>query len=120
MRFPVLSLAFAAGLAGALPAAAQNDIGDILSGVAQTLMTQQADKAAYVDAQSSNTANAYRRYLSQYPQGAYRANAEQALRALGASVDPVMDVPRTPNRANARRRCPSLPRRSQRTAPWLP
>jgi peptidoglycan hydrolase-like protein with peptidoglycan-binding domain len=89
MRMYAFPLILAAGLGSAMPAAAQNDIGDILSGVAQTLMAQQADKTAYLDAQRQNSADAYRTYLTQYPQGAYRANAEAALRKLGASVDAV-------------------------------
>lgn len=93
MRFTTLPLVLVAGLGFTLPVAAQNDIGDILSGVAQTLMTQQADKAAYIRAQSLNTESGYRAYLAQYPTGAYRANAEQALRNLGASAGAVTPPP---------------------------
>lgn len=93
MRLATLPLVLAAGLGFACPVAAQNDIGNILSGVAQTLMTQQADQAAYSAAQSLGTASGYNRYLDQYPKGAYRANAEQALRNLGPSANPVEPDP---------------------------
>jgi peptidoglycan hydrolase-like protein with peptidoglycan-binding domain len=93
MRFSMLSFVLVAGLGYALPVTAQNDIGDILTGVAQTLMAQQADNAAYVSAQSLNTASGYRRYLDQYPKGAYRSNAEQALQKLGTSVDAMTPRP---------------------------
>ena len=94
MRYCTLPIALAVGLGFGLPVAAQNDISDILSGVAQTLISQQADRAAYIDAQSLNTTSAYRKYLDQFPKGAYRANAEQALQALGGAVDP---APLPPN-----------------------
>ncbi|MDO9640048.1 MAG: peptidoglycan-binding protein [Pseudotabrizicola sp.] len=82
LTFPLLLIA---GLGVAAPASAQ-DFGDILSGVAKSLVTQELDKTAFTQAQSQNTVAAYRGYLSQHPQGAYRANAERALRRLGASV----------------------------------
>ncbi|WP_103332849.1 peptidoglycan-binding domain-containing protein [Pseudotabrizicola formosa] len=85
MRTLTLPLLLIAGLGTAAPATAQ-DLGDILSGVAKSLVTQELDKTAFSQAQSQNTAEAYRSYLSQHPEGAYRANAERALRRLGVSV----------------------------------
>jgi peptidoglycan hydrolase-like protein with peptidoglycan-binding domain len=100
MRFTTLPVVLAAGLGFALPVAAQNDFGEILSGVAQTLMTQQADNAAYIRAQSLDTESGYRAYLAQYPTGVYRANAEQALRNIGASAGAVTPPP--PDNRNLR------------------
>ena len=44
-----------ASLAAVAPVSAQTDLGQILSGVAQSLVNQELDKKAYVDAQSANT-----------------------------------------------------------------
>ncbi|TGD63360.1 peptidoglycan-binding protein [Tabrizicola sp. WMC-M-20] len=99
LTFPLLLIA---GLGAAAPATAQ-DFGDILSGVAKSLVTQEMDKNAFSQAQSQNTVTAYRSYLSQYPQGAYRINAERALQRLGASVtQPAPVEPAQPVSAAAR------------------
>ncbi|MFN4155824.1 MAG: peptidoglycan-binding domain-containing protein [Paracoccaceae bacterium] len=83
--FPLL-LATSLGLTG--PAVAQTDIGDILTGVARSLVDQELDKNAFAQAQSANSAEAYRSYLARFPKGAYRSNAERALARFGASVAP--------------------------------
>ncbi len=88
MRNLTLPLLLAASLGAATPTAAQDNFGDILSGVAKSLLTQELDKNAYVQAQNLNTATGYRNYLAQYPKGIYRANAERALAKLGAPVTP--------------------------------
>lgn len=93
MRRMTLPLMLVASLGVAAPAMAQTDIGDIISGVAKTLVTQELDKAAFVRAQNTNTVAAYRAYLTQYPSGAYRTNAESALQRLGASVAPANPAP---------------------------
>lgn len=90
MRKHTLGLALGAALAlPAAPALAQQDFGDIVSGLASTLLNQELDKNAYIEAQNLNTAAAYRSYLKQFPKGAYRANAERALTRLGVSIEPV-------------------------------
>jgi peptidoglycan hydrolase-like protein with peptidoglycan-binding domain len=86
MRTFVLPLALAAGLGVAPPAAAQN-LEDVIGGIAQTLIQQELDKNAYLAAQETNTAAAYRDYLAKFPKGAYRANAERALERLGATAE---------------------------------
>lgn len=93
MRKSLLPLILGASLAAMSPASAQTDLGKILSGVAQSLVTQELDKRAFADAQKANTVSAYRSYLSQFPNGAYRVNAEQELAKLGKPVDPVRDPP---------------------------
>lgn len=90
LTFPLL-LVTSLGLTA--PAVAQTDIGDILSGVARTMVEQEVEKSAFAQAQSANTAEAYRNYLSRFPNGANRANAERALARLGASVIPGQPSP---------------------------
>ena len=88
MRKTILPVALIAGFAISSPAYAQADLGKIVSGIAQSLLTQEADKAAYQTAQGQNTAAAYRNYLQKYPTGIYRTSAEKALAAFGGSVKP--------------------------------
>lgn len=90
-----LPILLAASLAFSTPALAETDFGEIVSGIAQSLISQEADRAAYVNAQSLNTARAYRSYLEKFPKGAYRVNAEQSLNKLGAAVKPVTPPPST-------------------------
>jgi len=90
LTFPLL-LVTSFGLV--TPAVAQTDIGDILSGVARTMVEQELEKTAFAQARSANTAEAYRNYLSRFPNGANRANAERALTRLGGSVTPGQPSP---------------------------
>ncbi len=95
MRKYSLGLVLGAALAApAAPALAQQELGEIVSGLAGALINQELDKNAYIEAQNRNTVAAYRSYLQQFPKGAYRANAERALARLGASVDPVKPDPK--------------------------
>ena len=89
LRLPFL-LAASLALTAPVQAHAQTskDLDDVFSGIAQSLIAQEADRNAYVQAQGLNTARAYRNYLAQYPNGAYRGNAERALVRLGATVNP--------------------------------
>jgi peptidoglycan hydrolase-like protein with peptidoglycan-binding domain len=88
MRNMTLPILLAASLAATAPASAQTDFGDIVSGVAQSLLEQELDRNAYIEAQNRNTVEGYRTYLAQFPKGAYRGNARQALAKLGASAEP--------------------------------
>jgi len=88
MRKTTLPILLAVSIAFAGPANAQSDLGKIVSDIAQSLITQEADRAAYVDAQSQNTATAYRNYLTKFPKGTFRGNAQQALVKLGAAETP--------------------------------
>lgn len=97
MRNLALPMVLVAGLAAAAPVQAQTDLGDVVSGIAQSLIAQELDKKAYLEAQRLNTVRGYRAYLTQYPKGIYRGNAERALVALGASVDPVPTTPQPGN-----------------------
>ena len=86
-RTSALQLVLCAGLVAgtglaAVPLQAQN-LGDIVSGVAETMLQQERDKAAYAQAQRTNTADAYRSYLDSYPNGAYANQAQDAWRRLG-------------------------------------
>lgn len=93
---PVLLAASLAGMtsfAAVVPAQAQADLGEVISGIAQSLLAQQADQQAYVEAQRLNTVRGYRTYLAKYPKGAYRGNAERALVKLGASAEPETPTP---------------------------
>lgn len=93
MRYFTLPILLATNLAFAAPVHAQADLGKTISGIAQTLLTQELDRKAYVQAQSLNTVTGYRNYLAQFPSGTYRANAEQGLAKLGASVNPDTPLP---------------------------
>jgi peptidoglycan hydrolase-like protein with peptidoglycan-binding domain len=84
MRKFCLPVLLATSLAVAAPMKADTDLGKVFSGVAQSLLNQEMDKNAYIQAQNANTVSAYRGYLAKYPKGIYRANAERALAALGA------------------------------------
>lgn len=88
MRRTTFPLLLAAGLAMSGPAAAEPDFGKIITGIAEALISQDLDRTAYLEAQRQNTASAYRDYLTKFPKGAYRGNAQQALKALGVPVTP--------------------------------
>jgi peptidoglycan hydrolase-like protein with peptidoglycan-binding domain len=87
MRSFTLPLILAASFGLTTPVVAQNDFGDVLGGIAQSLIQQEQDRNAYIAAQEANTVRGYRNYLTKYPKGKYRTNAEQALARLGAPVD---------------------------------
>ncbi len=88
MRNVTLPMVLLASLAVTGPARAETNLGDVVSGIAQSLIAQEADRNAYIQAQRLNTVRGYRAYLAQHPKGAYRGNAERALVKLGASVEP--------------------------------
>ena len=87
MRSFTLPLILAASVGLGAPATAQDDFGDVIGGIAQTLIQQELDRNAYVEAQEANTAAAYRDYLARFPKGQYRVNAQRALERLGAPVE---------------------------------
>jgi peptidoglycan hydrolase-like protein with peptidoglycan-binding domain len=87
MRTLTLPLILAASFGLTQPAAAQSDLGDVVEGIAQSLIQQELDRTAYISAQNTNTVAAYRNYLTKFPKGAYRVNAERALAKLGAPVE---------------------------------
>ena len=87
MRSFTLPLILAASFGLATPVVAQSDFEDVLGGIAQTLIQQERDRTAYIAAQTANTATAYRNYLTQFPKGQYRTNAQNALARLGVPVD---------------------------------
>lgn len=89
IRLPLL---LAASLAAAAPLNAEPNFGDIVSGIAQSLLNQELDRTAFVEAQRLNTASAYRSYLTKFPKGIYRVNAEQALAKLDGSVTPLPPI----------------------------
>lgn len=99
MQKTFVSILLAAGMALAVPAYAETDVGKVLSQIAQSLIDQELDRNAYIQAQSLNTPNAYRSYLTRFPKGAFRTNANQALVRLGATVSinppPVFGGPQT-------------------------
>ena len=99
MRKIALPMLLAASFALAAPVRAQTELKDIVSGIAQSLIAQEADRNAYIQAQSLNTVRGYRNYLAAYPKGAYRGNAERALVKLGAGVE--VETPPPPTGGNA-------------------
>ena len=76
----------AASVGIAAPASAQTDFGDIVSGMAKSLIAQELDQNAFREAQRVNTVAAYRNYLQRFPNGTQKANAEASIRRLGAAV----------------------------------
>lgn len=84
-----LPLLLVASLAMATPVKAEQDFGGIVTGIAQSLINQELDRSAYVEAQRLNTASAYRNYLTKFPKGAFRGYAERALAKLGIPVTPL-------------------------------
>lgn len=79
----VLSSALAAVLLTA-PVHAQ-DVGDIVGGIARQYLQQEQDRAAFSQAQSTNTLAAYQSYLRQFPNGQYAASARDRVKKLGGT-----------------------------------
>lgn len=84
----ILATGLATGLAFTAPVRAQTDIGDVVSGVAQSLIRQELEKNAYIAAREANTIAAYRDYLAKFPDGIYRVNAQNAIARLGGTAEP--------------------------------
>lgn len=80
----MLTAAFAAAV-GLTPVHAQ-DVGEIVGGIARQYLQQEQDRAAYAQAQSADTAEAYQTYLRQFPNGAYAAQARDRIQSLGGTV----------------------------------
>lgn len=84
MRAFSLPMLVAASLSLAAPVTAQNnDFGNFVSGMAKSLIAQELELNAYRQAQGINTAEAYRDFIAQYPNGSQRASAERSLQRLG-------------------------------------
>ena len=92
MRHLMMPVLLAASFAVSSPVRAETNLDDFVSGIAQSLLAQEADRNAYVQAQRLNTVRGYRSYLASYPNGAYRGNAERALVKLGATASPDPDT----------------------------
>lgn len=86
MRNLVLPLVLGAAMALPAPVAAQQNFGDTVTGIAQTLLQQQLDRQAFADAQRVNQPSAYQSYLARFPNGLHRDDARRALERLGANV----------------------------------
>jgi len=83
MRNFILPLVTGIALSLPMPGAAQQTFGDTVSGIAQTLLQQQIDHSAFADAQRVDTRSAYQSYLTRFPNGLHRAEAQRALERLG-------------------------------------
>lgn len=86
MRTFTLPLILMASFGLSTPVLGQ-DLGDVIGGIAQSLIQQEVDRNAYVAAQNANTVSAYRDYLAKFENGRYRTNAENALARLGTPVE---------------------------------
>ncbi len=86
MRTFTLPLILIASFGLSTPVLAQG-LGDVIGGIAQSLIQQEVDRNAYVAAQNANTVSAYRDYLAKFKNGQYRTNAENALARLGTPVE---------------------------------
>lgn len=95
MRKTSLAVMIGSGLVLGAPAPAQDGFGDIISGVAKGLLTQEMDRAAYEEARRTDTLRGWRGYLDRFPDGAYRVQAERAIARLGGVVTVPDPVPGT-------------------------
>lgn len=86
MRTLTLPVILMASFGLSTPVLAQ-DLGDVIGGIAESLLNQEVDRSAYVAAQNANTVSAYRDYLAKFKNGRYRTNAENALARLNTPVD---------------------------------
>ena len=80
----MISTALAAVLLAA-PVQAQ-DVGEIVGGIARQYLQQEQDRAAFAQAQQTNSLSAYQSYLRQFPNGAYAEQARERVRRLGGTV----------------------------------
>ncbi|MFN3722010.1 MAG: peptidoglycan-binding domain-containing protein [Paracoccaceae bacterium] len=101
MQKLAIAALFAASVGIAAPAVAQTDFGDIVSGVAKSLIAQELDQTAFREAQRVNSVASYRNYLQRFPTGVHKASAEAAIRRLGASVGSPAPDPVPPATASA-------------------
>lgn len=101
MRNVFLPAVLVASTMAIAPAAhAQSDVGKVVTGVAQALLQQELDRAAYLEAQRTNTIAGYRDYLARFPKGQYVGNAQQQLTKLGASTTTTPPATQTPANTN--------------------
>lgn len=88
----MISTRFAAALVAAMvvgaPASHAQDIGEVIGGIAKTYLAQEQDKAAFAQAQATNTEAAYRRYLEQFPKGMYATAARDRVNKLATPATP--------------------------------
>lgn len=80
----ILAAAVAATLV-TTPVHAQ-DLPEALTGIARQYLQQEQDRAAFSQAQSTNTRSAYQTYLRQFPSGLYAAQAREQVRRLGGAT----------------------------------
>lgn len=80
----MISTALAAVLLAA-PVQAQ-DVGEIVGGIARQYLQQEQDRAAFAQAQQTNSLSAYQSYLRQFPNGAYAEQARERVQRLGGTV----------------------------------
>lgn len=81
---PILSAAFAAAIM-TTPVQAQS-LGDAVGGIARQYLQQEQDRAAYAQAQTSDTVAAYRSYIRQFPDGMYVTQARDRIQRLGGTT----------------------------------
>ncbi|UFS68449.1 peptidoglycan-binding protein (plasmid) [Paracoccus denitrificans] len=91
----ILARAFAAALVAA-PVQAQDNVRDIVGGIAREYLQQEQDRAAFSQAQNTNTLSAYQSYLRQFPNGMYAAQARDRVERLGGATS----RPETPSAAD--------------------
>lgn len=98
MEKVTLPILLAASFTLSPPVYAETNFGKIVTGVAESLISHEADRNAYLAAERIGTARAYRDYLAKFPDGAYRVSAEQALIKLDEAVE--ADKPPPPSASN--------------------
>ncbi|MBJ2149783.1 peptidoglycan-binding protein [Paracoccus sp. IB05] len=93
MRRTVSAIAMCLCLGGQSPVMAQGNLEDIVSGVAQSLLVQELDRQAAAEARRAGTLTGWRAYLTRFPNGAHRSEAEREIARLGGSVRPTEPAP---------------------------
>lgn len=116
MKAITLPLVLATALAAPLSATAQDGLGNVLGDVARNMLAQEVDRNSFNHARQQNTVAAYENYLRNFPQGAFRQDAMQAIRTFRQpQVQPVQPSVMTPAAIEAQLRLTTAQRREVQT-----
>lgn len=114
MRRTVSAFAICICFGGQAPVMAQDNLEGIISGVAQGLLSQELERQAVAEARRSGTLTAWRAYLTRFPNGAHRSEAEQEIARLSGAVLPTEPAPLPADSAAATEAALALSREQRR------